>query len=88
MSTDETRCYLNGIYLHKGSSGDGHVFGPLQQMDIASRGQIFPLPDGAETMPSLIVPRKAVSELYKLLDDSENDVEISLSTRSYSFRFG
>ena len=48
----------------------------------------IPLPQGAETIPGLIVPRKAVSELYKLLDNDEGDVEISLSPVRIRFALG
>ena len=66
ISTEETRYYLNGIYIHKAESGelcavatDGHRLAMTRQA----------LPSGAAQMPSIILPRKAVSELRKLLDD-------------------
>ena len=85
ISTEETRYYLNGIYIHKAESGelcavatDGHRLAMTRQA----------LPSGAAQMPSIILPRKAVSELRKLLDDFDGDVLIGLSETRAGFRFG
>src|SRR6202007_1747563 len=65
ISTEETRYYLNGIYLHvsddelKAAATDGHR---LARFTLAR-------PDGAEGMPDVIVPRKCVAELRKLLEE-------------------
>ncbi len=85
ISTEETRYYLNGIYLHKAEAGDlcavatdGHRLALTRQS----------LPSGASAMPAVILPRKAVSELRKLLDDFDGDVQIGLSETRAEFRFG
>ncbi len=85
ISTEETRYYLNGIYIHKAESGelcavatDGHRLAMTRQA----------LPSGAAQMPSIILPRKAVSELRKLLDDFDGDVLVGLSETRAEFRFG
>ena len=85
ISTEETRYYLNGIYIHKAESGelcavatDGHRLAMTRQA----------LPSGAAQMPSIILPRKAVNELRKLLDDFDGDVLIGLSETRAEFRFG
>jgi len=85
ISTEETRYYLNGIYLHAaGENGgrtlravatDGHR---LARMDV-------PLPEGAGAMPGIIVPRKTVNELRKLIDEIEGDVDVSLSDTKIRF---
>ncbi len=79
ISTEETRYYLNGIYLHAAESGgkpvlravatDGHR---LAQVEL-------PLPAGAKGMPGVIVPRKTVLELAKLVEDADGEVRIELS---------
>lgn len=79
ISTEETRYYLNGIYLHAAESDgkptlravatDGHR---LAQIDL-------PLPSGAEGMPGVIVPRKTVVDLAKLVEDADGHVSIELS---------
>ncbi len=88
MSQEETRYYLNGVYLHPFTEGkrkmlraaatDGHR---LARLDAA-------LPDGADAAPGVIVPRKAVQELGRLLADAEENVEISVSPSKIRFVFG
>jgi DNA polymerase-3 subunit beta len=85
ISTEETRYYLNGIYLHKAEDGnlcavatDGHRLALTRQA----------LPSGASQMPSVILPRKAVGELRKLLDDYDGDVSVGLSETRAEFGFG
>ncbi|MEC9367283.1 MAG: DNA polymerase III subunit beta [Pseudomonadota bacterium] len=87
ISTEETRYYLNGIYLHESDgkpkalravATDGHR---LAQVDVA-------LPKGAKGMPGVIVPRKTVAELHKLAEESADEVEISLSAAKIRFVIG
>ncbi len=85
ISTEETRYYLNGVYMHvaEGEAGrvlrcvatDGHR---LARVDAT-------LPEGAEEMPGVIVPRKTVGELRKLLDDDEMQIAISVSETKVRF---
>jgi DNA polymerase-3 subunit beta len=88
ISTEETRYYLNGIYLHIVGSGkktmlravatDGHR---LAQFEL-------PLPAGAEGMPGVIVPRKTVAEVQRLIEDAEAEVAIELSPSKIRFTIG
>lgn len=90
ISTEETRYYLNGIYLHATESDgakvlravatDGHRLARVEE----------PLPDGAAGMPGVIVPRKTVFELRKLVEDipGQDLVEIALSETRIRFAFG
>ena len=88
ISTEETRYYLNGIYLHATESGgvrvlravatDGHRLARVEE----------PLPEGAAAMPGVIVPRKTVGELRKLLDETSDAVDIELSDTRIKFRIG
>lgn len=87
ISTEETRYYLNGIFLHvsddpqpvlKAAATDGHR---LARMTVAR-------PDGAEGMPDIIVPRKCIGELRKLLDEVDGSVAISLSASKIRFGIG
>jgi DNA polymerase III subunit beta len=85
ISTEETRYYLNGIYLHTAGSEqsktlravatDGHR---LAQVEL-------PMPAGAEGMPGVIVPRKTVNEIQRLIEDNNGDVTIELSTAKIRF---
>jgi len=87
ISTEETRYYLNGIFLHvsdeaqpvlKAAATDGHRLARVT----------VPRPDGASGMPDVIVPRKCVGELRKLLDELDGSVEISLSATKVRFGLG
>ncbi|OYY79682.1 MAG: DNA polymerase III subunit beta [Sphingomonas sp. 28-62-20] len=87
ISTEETRYYLNGIFLHvsddpspvlKAAATDGHR---LARVTVAR-------PDGAEGMPDVIVPRKCVAELRKLLDEIDGSVGVSLSPTKIRFDLG
>jgi DNA polymerase-3 subunit beta len=87
ISTEETRYYLNGIYLHAHSTGkqqalravatDGHRLARVE----------MPLPEGAEKIPGVIVPRKMVGEVRKLLEEVDGSVEVSLSDTRVRFAF-
>ena len=84
ISSEETRYYLMGIFLHiiddqlRAAATDGHR---LARVTVAK-------PDGADGMPDVIVPRKAVAELYRLLEELEGTVEISLSPTKVRFGLG
>ena len=71
ISTEETRYYLNGVYMHV-AEGDGRQVLRCVATDGHRLARIdADLPDGAEGMPGVIVPRKTVGELRKLLDDDD-----------------
>ncbi|HSQ99484.1 MAG TPA: DNA polymerase III subunit beta [Sphingomicrobium sp.] len=84
ISSEETRYYLMGIFFHvvddqlRAAATDGHRLARVT----------VPRPDGAEGMPDVIVPRKAVNELYRLLEELEGTVEISLSATKIRFGLG
>ena len=87
ISTEETRYYLNGIYIHakevdgtpvmRAVATDGHRLARVE----------MPLPEGARGMKGIIVPRKAVLEVDRLLEDADGTVEISLSETRIRFAF-
>jgi DNA polymerase-3 subunit beta len=88
ISTEETRYYLNGIFLHvsdedkpvlKAAATDGHRLARYT----------LDRPEGAEGMPDVIIPRKAVAELRKLLEESlDGNVQIDLSASKVRFTLG
>jgi DNA polymerase-3 subunit beta len=88
ISTEETRYYLNGIYLHaavtdglrslRAVATDGHRLARVEE----------PLPEGAETIPGVIIPRKTIAELRKLLEEVTGSVEIGLSDTRIQFKVG
>ena len=79
ISTEETRYYLNGIYLHAAKS-DGKALLRAVATDGHRLAQVeLPLPSGAKDMPGVIVPRKTVAEIARLAEDSDGDIRIELS---------
>jgi DNA polymerase III subunit beta len=88
ISNEETRYYLNGIFLHTAEQGgkptlravatDGHR---LAQLDMER-------PAGAAGMPGVIIPRKTVHELHRLIEASTDGVTISVSPTKIRFEIG
>ncbi len=85
ISTEETRYYLNGIYLHAATSDDVGVLRAVATDGHRLARVQVPLPDGAGGMPGIIVPRKTVSEVRKLIDEADGDVEMALSEGKVRF---
>lgn len=93
MSTEDTRYYLNGIYLHTGPSSDGSK---ELLYAVATDGHRLRMtstekPEGMSAdVPHIIIPRKAVNEICRLLDGaaSEDIVTISITARKIRFQFG
>ncbi|MES2728697.1 MAG: DNA polymerase III subunit beta [Pseudomonadota bacterium] len=85
MSTEETRYYLNGIYLHAADNGGVKVLRAVATDGHRLARFEMPLPAGAEDMPAIIIPRKTVGELRKLLDEAADKIEISLSSSKIRF---
>jgi DNA polymerase-3 subunit beta len=87
MSNDETRYYLNGIYFHAADANgvavlravatDGHRLAQFE----------MPLPDGGADMPGVIIPRKAVAEIRKLVEEAADTISIQLSENKIRFAF-
>jgi DNA polymerase-3 subunit beta len=88
ISTEETRYYLNGIYLHATEAGgvkvlravatDGHRLARIEE----------PLPEGASGMPGVIIPRKTVNELRKLAEEVQDEIQVALSDTKIRFTLG
>lgn len=88
ISTEETRYYLTGIYLHtvvsegrsllRAVATDGHR---LALAEMAA-------PEGAAGAPGVIVPRKTVQEARRLLEDAGDAIDLHLSAQKIRFDFG
>ena len=85
ISTEETRYYLNGIYLHPADSDGTPVLRAVATDGHRLARVEIPLPDGAVGMPGVIIPRKTVGEVRKLLDEATDDVEIGVSDTKIRF---
>jgi DNA polymerase-3 subunit beta len=85
ISTEETRYYLNGVYMHVADGEGGKVL-----RCVATDGHRLAridadLPMGAEDLPGVIVPRKTVGELRKLLDNDDTTIAVSVSETKVRF---
>ena len=88
ISNEETRYYLNGIYMHaidvegtpmmRAVATDGHRLARVE----------VPAPDGASGMPGIIVPRKTVAEVQRLTEAGGEDIKVEVSTSKIRFTFG
>ena len=84
---EETRHYINGLHLHPSpadadapptlhaAATDGHRLAALS----------LPLPQGAADLPPTTIPRKTIAELQKLIDNSDEDIQIALSETQIRF---
>ena len=89
ISTEETRYYLNGIYLHTASNEEGQPTLRAVATDGHRLAQIeLPQPAGADGMPGVIVPRKTVHELHRLLEDGGTEVQVGVSAAKIRFDIG
>jgi DNA polymerase-3 subunit beta len=79
ISTEETRYYLNGIYFHAIESGGVSVIRAVATDGHRLARVETPAPQGAQGMPGIIVPRKAVNEIQKLLEGIEGEASLELS---------
>ncbi len=84
MSNEETRYYLNGVYIHIAERD-----GQQQLRAVATDGHRLarvdtPCPEEAQSMAGVIIPRKTVGELRKLLED---DQQIAVSISETKLRF-
>lgn len=88
ISTEETRYYLNGIYLHVTD-----VDGAAKLRAVATDGHRLArmetdMPEGAAQMPGVIIPRKTINELRKLVDEAPEEVAVALSETRIQFTAG
>ena len=88
ISTEETRYYLNGVYLHAAETDKGQKL-----RAVATDGHRLALsevdaPEGSESLAGVIVPRKAVGEARRLIDSVDGDVSVSVSETKIQFKAG
>jgi DNA polymerase III subunit beta len=88
ISTEETRYYLNGLYLHVVSEG-----GEPRLRAVATDGHRLALaetaaPEGSVGGPGVIIPRKTIDQVRRLLDDGSGPVEVQVSQAKVRFELG
>jgi len=88
ISTEETRYYLNGLYLHtvvedgvqklRAVATDGHRLALAEMI----------APEGSAGAPGVIVPRKTINEARRLLEDAGEQMDLQISPQKVRFEFG
>ena len=87
ISTEETRYYLNGLYLHTVMDN-----GVQKLRAVATDGTRLALaemiaPEGSAGAPGVIVPRKTVAEARRLLEDAGETTDLQVSPQKIRFEF-
>src|SRR5262245_53945112 len=85
ISTEETRYYLNGIYLHTAGTSNAPTLRAVATDGHRLAQVALKLPDGAAGMPGIIVPRKTVAEVQRLIEDTTSEVKVGLSQGKIRF---
>jgi DNA polymerase-3 subunit beta len=87
ISTEETRYYLNGLYLHAVVED-----GEAKLRAVATDGRRLalaemPAPAGFSGAPGVIIPRKTINEARRLMDDAGETVTMGVSAQKVRFGF-
>lgn len=85
ISTEETRYYLNGVYMHTAKTADGTMLRCVATDGHRLARVDAEMPQGAQNLPGVIVPRKTVGELRKLLEDDDTQIAVSVSETKVRF---
>lgn len=85
MSVEETRYYLNGVFMHPVQE-EGEHFLRMVATDghRLARCQVE-LPSGADDVDGVIIPRKTVNELYRLTESGDENILVEMSDQKIRF---
>ena len=87
ISNEETRYYLNGIYLHAVLEGEPKLRAVATDGHRLARAEII-APSGCEDMAGIIIPRKTVGEIQKLVEEDDAQVTVEVSETKIRLSFG
>ncbi len=85
MSSEETRYYLNGVYLHIENNGKKDVLRAVATDGHRLARVDSELPQDAAGMPGVIIPRKTVLELRMIMDENNQEIAVSISETKVRF---
>lgn len=89
VSTEESRYYLNGIYLHQVRQEDVPVLRAVATDGHRLARADLPLPAGAGGMDGVILPRKLLGELARMLDGAgKTEVALAVSPTQIRIEIG
>jgi len=87
ISNEETRYYLNGIYVHAAENEEIPVLRAVATDGHRLARFEMPLPEGAKNMMGVIIPRKTINEVRKLIEEAGDNIQMSLSENKIRFAF-
>lgn len=87
VSTEETRYYLNGLFLHALSEDGSNYLRAVATDGHRLALTEIPAPDGSMGAPGVIVPRKTIDQARRLLDDGTGSVTLTISAAKIRFEF-
>ncbi len=85
ISNDETRHYLNGIYLHKTSAGNSSFLSGVATDSHRLSFSSLEI-DSSVDFHSIILPKKTIFQLISLLEQSTNSIKISNNKSKIKFQ--
>ncbi len=88
ISNEETRYYLNGIYIHTIETGGTTLLRAVATDGHRMARAETEAPEGAKGMPGIIVPKKTVGEVQKLLEGADGDIGVEVSDTKIRFTLG
>ena len=86
VSNDETRHYLNGIYLHQ-SENEGNYFLTAVATDSHRMSICKAKMDSKKIFEPIIIPKKTIFQLSTLLEDYQGDVKLYNIKSKIKFEF-
>lgn len=88
ISYDDVRYYLNGIFLHVVEENDIRVLRSVATDVHRLALSEITLPENANLLPEIIIPKKLVFELIKLLKEYQGQVYIGISSNKIAVKIG
>ena len=89
VSTEDTRYYLNGTYLHQAQREGVQVLRAVATDGHRLARADLPLPTGAGGMDGVILPRKLLGELARMLDGAgKTEVALAVSPTQIRIEIG
>ena len=85
VSTEETRYYLNGIYLHSIKDDEQEVLRAVATDGHRLSRLSASLPKNVKNLEGVIIPRKTVTEIKKIIDNLEGKVKIQIAKNKIKF---
>ena len=86
ISTEETRYYLGGVFVHHAEESDALRFVATDGHRLAQIDK--EAPDGVAGMPGVIAPRRACAEIARLCAGADGEARLSLSPAQLRVELG